>query len=50
MNKLEMIQRHAARYVLHRHNTSSVTSMLQTLDWTTVQTEEKAPNYAWCTG
>ena len=32
INKLEMIQRCAARYVLHRHhNTSSVTNMLQTL-------------------
>ena len=34
INKLEMIQRRAARYVLHRHhNTSSVTNMLQTLGW-----------------
>lgn len=34
INKLEMIQRRAARYVLYRHhNTSSVTDMLQTLGW-----------------
>ena len=34
INKLEMIQRRAARYVLHRHHyTSSVTNMLQTLGW-----------------
>ena len=34
INQLEMIQRRAARYVLHRHhNTSSVTNMLQTLGW-----------------
>ena len=34
INKLKMIQRRAARYVLHRHHdTSSVTNMLQTLRW-----------------
>ena len=34
INQLEMIQCCAARYVLHRHNTSSsVTNMLQTLGW-----------------
>ena len=34
INKLEMIQRCAARYVLHRHhNTSNVINMLQTLGW-----------------
>ena len=34
INKLEIIQCRAARYVLHRHhNTSSVTNMLQTLGW-----------------
>ena len=37
INQLEMIQRHAARYVLHRnHNTSSVTDMLQTLGWRSI--------------
>ena len=34
INQLEMIQRRAARYVLDRHHdTSSVTNMLQTLEW-----------------
>ena len=34
INKLEMTQRRADRYVLHRHhNTSSVTNMLQIVGW-----------------
>ena len=34
INKLEMVQRRAARYVTNRyHNTSSVTSMLDHLEW-----------------
>ena len=34
VHKLEMVQRRAARYVTNRyHNTSSVTSMLDHLDW-----------------
>ena len=37
-NKIEMVQRRAARYVCNRyHNTSSVTDMLQTLTWPTLQ-------------
>jgi hypothetical protein len=36
--KIEMVQRRAARWVLHRyHNTSSVTDMLQHLNWPTLQ-------------
>ena len=35
---IERIQRRAARWVLHRyHNTSSVTDMLDTLQWRTLQ-------------
>ena len=37
-NKIEMVQRRAARYACNRHhNTSSVTYMLQTLTWPTLQ-------------
>lgn len=37
-NKLEMVQRRAARYACNRyHNTSSVTDMLQTLNWQPLQ-------------
>ena len=36
--KLEMVQRRAARFVTHRyHNTSSVTSMLDHLEWETLE-------------
>jgi hypothetical protein len=36
INKLEMVQRRAARYVQNNyHNTSSVTSMIDTLGWPT---------------
>ena len=42
INKLEMIQRRAARYVLHRHhNTSSVTNMLQSLGWRSLADRRK---------
>ena len=38
INKLEMIQRRAARWVLNRyHNTSSVSGMLAHLEWPTLQ-------------
>ena len=38
INKLEMVQRRAARYVTNRfHNTSSVGDMLQDLNWPTLQ-------------
>ena len=38
-NKLEMVQRRAARYVTNRYrNTSSVTSMLEHLEWKTLET------------
>jgi hypothetical protein len=37
INKLEMVQRRAARYVQNNyHNTSSVTSMIDTLGWPTL--------------
>eukprot|EP00057_Strongylocentrotus_purpuratus_P020944 XP_011675418.1 PREDICTED: fibropellin-3-like [Strongylocentrotus purpuratus] len=39
-----MVQRRAARFILNRyHNTPSVTSMLQQLDWTTL--EQRRENY-----
>ena len=38
INKLEMVQRRAARYVTNRyHNTSSVTSMLDHLEWESLE-------------
>ncbi|XP_072178807.1 uncharacterized protein [Diadema setosum] len=38
IHKVEMVQRRAARFTLNRyHNTSSVTKMLQELDWTTLE-------------
>ena len=38
IHKLEMVQRRAARYTLNRYcNTSSVSSMLQELGWTSLQ-------------
>ena len=38
IRRIEMVQRRAARYVLNRyHNTSSVTEMLNTLNWPTLQ-------------
>ena len=38
IHQLEMVQRRAARYVTNRyHNTSSVNSMLQDLNWPTLQ-------------
>ena len=37
-NKVEMVQRRAARYATNRyHNTSSVTTMLNQLDWETLE-------------
>jgi hypothetical protein len=37
INKLEIVQRRAARYVQNNyHNTSSVTSMIDTLGWPTL--------------
>jgi hypothetical protein len=37
INKLEMVQRRAARYVQNNyHNTSSVTPMIDTLGWPTL--------------
>ena len=42
IKKLEMVQRRAARYVLHRRrNTSSVTYMLQTLNWPGLESRRK---------
>ena len=38
IKKIEMVQRRAARYVTNRyHNTSSVTSMLEHLEWETLE-------------
>jgi hypothetical protein len=38
IHRLEMVQRRAARYVTNRyHNTSSVSSMIEQLEWTTLQ-------------
>ena len=38
INKIEMVQRRAARYVMNRyHNTSSVSSMLKELKWPSLQ-------------
>ena len=38
IQKIEMVQRRAARYVTNRyHNTSSVTSMLDHLEWETLE-------------
>jgi hypothetical protein len=37
-NRIEMVQHRAARYVVNRyHNTSSVTSMLKDLKWSTLE-------------
>ena len=42
IDKMEMVQRRAARYVLHRyHNTSSVGKMLDTLQWTSLEERRK---------
>ena len=41
--KIEMVQRRAARYVLNRHhNTSSVSQMLQTLKWSSLEQRRQA--------
>ena len=38
IHQLEMVQRRAARYTCNRyHHTSSVTEMLQTLNWPTLE-------------
>ena len=38
IDKIEMVQRRAARYVLNRfHNTSSVTGMIDTLGWRSLE-------------
>ena len=42
IDKLEVVQRRAARYVLHRHrNKSSVTNMLQSLNWRSLEDRRK---------
>ena len=42
IDKIEMLQRRAARYTLNRyHNTSSVTEMLQELNWDTLELRRK---------
>ena len=41
-HRLEMVQRRAARYVLRRyHNTSSVTEMLNVLEWDTLENRRR---------
>ena len=42
IHRLEMVQRRAARYVTNRyHNTSSVSSMIEQLEWTTLEERRK---------
>ena len=42
INKLESIQRHAARFVMSDyHRTSSVTEMINTLNWTSIELRNK---------
>ena len=42
IQKLEMVQRRAARYVTSRHrNTSSVSNMLQSLNWRSIEARRK---------
>ena len=44
-DRIEMVQRRAARYVTNRyHNTSSVTSMLEDLGWETLQSRRTKAN------
>ena len=43
INKIEMVQRRAARFVLHRHHqTSSVGSMLEQLEWQSLAERRRA--------
>jgi len=47
IGKMEMVQRRAARYVLHRyHNTSSVGKMLDTPQWTSLEERRKQQRLA----
>ena len=42
IHRLEMVQRRAARYITNRyHNTSSVSSMIEQLEWTTLEERRK---------
>jgi hypothetical protein len=42
IHRLEMVQRRAARYVTNRyHNTSSVSSMIEQIEWTTLEERRK---------
>ena len=42
IHRLEMVQRRAGRYATNRyHNTSSVSSMIEQLEWTTLQERRK---------
>ena len=46
INKLEMIQRRSARYVINRyHNTSSIETMLQKLQWPTLEERRKKARF-----
>ena len=50
IQKLEMVQRRAARYVINRHrNRSSVSDMLHGLNWQSCKTEGRMPASACCT-
>ena len=47
IKKIEMVQRRAARYTLHRyHNTSSVTAMLDHLQWTPLEHQRQQQRLA----
>jgi uncharacterized protein (UPF0305 family) len=49
INKIEMVQRRAARYVTNRYrNTSSVTSMLGDLEWDTLEIRRKKQDMSEC--
>ena len=42
IHRLEMVQRRAARYATNRyHNTSSVSSMIEQIEWTTLEERRK---------
>ena len=48
--KIEQVQRRAARYACHRHhNTSSVTEMIHSLDWPTLQERRLKLDYIYST-
>jgi hypothetical protein len=51
LDKIESVQRRAARYVAKRyHNTSSVTSMLNHLNWNTLENRRNINTEICCLG